>query len=123
VDLRTRFSEDSAAFIAPWVRQPGTVALACTDPQGTILGHGAIRPCRAGFKFGPLFADDKNIAERLLTGLMTAVPVGSEVFWTRRKPILPSWNWLWRMACHRFLQPRAGTPAVIPPWPCTLSSE
>ena len=38
-----------------------------------------MRACVEGFKIGPLFADDAAIGERLLDGLLAAVP-GERVF-------------------------------------------
>jgi hypothetical protein len=46
---------------------------------GALRGYGVIRPCRAGFKVGPLFADDPARARRLLAALAAAVPAGSTV--------------------------------------------
>lgn len=76
---RLCFPSERRAYIEPWVRQPGTVALALME-GGEIRGYGAIRPCRRGFKVGPLFAEDAASAERLFRGLQSAVPPGAEVF-------------------------------------------
>ena len=38
-----------------------------------------IRPCRAGFKLGPLFADDAALADRLLRALVATVTAGARV--------------------------------------------
>jgi len=40
---------------------------------------GVIRPCRQGFKIGPLVADDRAVAEAVLDALIAAVG-GGEVF-------------------------------------------
>lgn len=70
------FSEQRAAFLKPWIKQPGTVALAITgnnQPNGPDLtGYGVIRPCREGYKIGPLFADNAALAERLFMQLQSA---------------------------------------------------
>jgi hypothetical protein len=39
-------------------------------------GYAVARPCRDGFKIGPLFADDMSIALRLLEGLADACEGG-----------------------------------------------
>jgi len=47
---------------------------------GGLAGYGVVRPCHAGAKIGPLFADDRDVAEALLTGLLAAAGQGTEVF-------------------------------------------
>ena len=34
-----------------------------------LLGYGVIRPCGAGFKVGPLIADEQDLARRILDAL------------------------------------------------------
>jgi fibrillarin-like rRNA methylase len=43
-----------------------------------LAAWGVIRPCRAGRKIGPLFADDRAAAEAVFASLVG--PVGGEVF-------------------------------------------
>ena len=66
------------AFLESWLTQPGGTALAAVR-QGEVAGYGVIRPCRAGFKIGPLFADDPYVAERLLSALAAAAG-GEQIF-------------------------------------------
>jgi len=47
--------------------------------NGHLTGYGVVRPCRQGYKIGPLFADSKDIAEELFRGLSTRVS-GSGVY-------------------------------------------
>lgn len=63
-----RFPAPRQAFLEPWLAQPGARALAAVA-GGRIVGYGVIRPCRRGFKVGPLFAADARVASDLLTGL------------------------------------------------------
>jgi Acetyltransferase (GNAT) domain/Acetyltransferase (GNAT) family len=44
-----------------------------------IVGIGTIRACRAGYKVGPLFADDEAIASALLSELVAGIPPGQAV--------------------------------------------
>ena len=44
-----------------------------------MKGYGVLRACLQGFKIGPLFADDEEIAERLFAGLLARAP-GAPVF-------------------------------------------
>lgn len=55
-------------FLARWIAQPGARALAALG-DGGVRGYGVVRPCRRGFKVGPLFAADAAIADALLRGL------------------------------------------------------
>ena len=47
-----------------------------------LRGYGLIRPCRRGYKIGPLFADNAEIAQRLLDALLAeaaGAPVNFDV--------------------------------------------
>ena len=46
--------------------------------DGNLAAWGVIRPCRAGRKIGPLFADDCLAAEAVFAALVG--PVGGQVF-------------------------------------------
>jgi GNAT superfamily N-acetyltransferase len=63
------------AFLRAWLTQPGHVALAVMR-DGAIAGLGVMRPCPAGAKLGPLFADDQAAAETLFAALASAAPPG-----------------------------------------------
>jgi hypothetical protein len=45
-----------------------------------VVGYGVIRPCRAGFKVGPLFADDADLADRLWSALVSRASPGEPVY-------------------------------------------
>jgi hypothetical protein len=47
--------------------------------DGRLAGYGVVRPCRAGHKIGPLFADDVEAAEDLYRALVSQVPQGAMV--------------------------------------------
>jgi hypothetical protein len=64
---RTVFPAERNTFLGHWLPPAGGVAFAVAE-QG-IRGYGAIRPCRVGWKVGPLFADDADVASRLFAGL------------------------------------------------------
>ncbi len=66
---RRHFPSPRLGFLQYWVRQPCSLALAATGPDGRVVGYGVIRPCREGFKIGPLFADNSEIASQLLDAL------------------------------------------------------
>ncbi len=47
---------------------------------GELTGYGVIRPCRTGYKIGPLFADNPAIAESLFLALKSKVSSADPVF-------------------------------------------
>lgn len=65
---RRFFPASRDAFLANWIGAPGHIALAAIR-DGAIAGLGVIRPCREGFKIGPLYAADAAIAGALVGGL------------------------------------------------------
>jgi ribosomal protein S18 acetylase RimI-like enzyme len=76
---------DAAHFPAPrerylkaWITQAGSRALGAVQ-DGVLRGYGVIRPCRQGFKIGPLFAADGESAEALFLGLGDIAP-GEPIF-------------------------------------------
>ena len=73
------FGAEREGFLRAWIDRPPGHALACLD-GGRVEGYGVLRPCRAGMKVGPLFADRREVAETLLTGLLATAGPGAEVF-------------------------------------------
>jgi hypothetical protein len=59
-------------FMRGWLTQPGGIGFGLRR-SGSLVGYGFARPCRRGFKIGPLYADDAGIAERLLASLLSAI--------------------------------------------------
>jgi len=72
------FGAERGAFLTSFLEQEGTTAFAALAAHG-IKGFGAVRPCRTGFRIGPLFADDREVAQKILRGLVSAIP-GKEYF-------------------------------------------
>ncbi|TIQ38724.1 MAG: GNAT family N-acetyltransferase [Mesorhizobium sp.] len=64
---RQCFPAPREAFLREWL-QPPRIALQSVGSAG-IAGYGVARRCREGFKVGPLFADDMDIALALAAGL------------------------------------------------------
>jgi hypothetical protein len=56
------------AFLTLWLTQPGTRAVGLRR-HGALAGYGVLRPCRAGWKVGPLLAPDAAGADALLDAL------------------------------------------------------
>jgi GNAT superfamily N-acetyltransferase len=73
------FGCERERFLRAWIDRPAGHALAYVD-GGKLTGYGVVRPCRTGMKVGPLFADERDVADRLLTGLLAAAGPDAEVF-------------------------------------------
>jgi ribosomal protein S18 acetylase RimI-like enzyme len=66
---RQCFPASRDTFLAAWIAQPDSVALASIR-DGRVDGYGVLRKCCKGYKVGPLFADSAGIAEALLDALL-----------------------------------------------------
>ncbi len=77
-DDATVFPAPRPAFLRAWIDTRGHVGRALVR-DGGLAAWGVIRPCRTGFKIGPLVADDRAAAAAVLAALVTAVG-GGEVF-------------------------------------------
>ena len=64
---------DRPDFMRRWISQPGGKGFAWKR-DGALAGYGFLRPCRSGFKIGPLYADDTDTARRLLESLLSTIP-------------------------------------------------
>jgi ribosomal protein S18 acetylase RimI-like enzyme len=64
-------------FLAAWLAQPGALARVAVR-DGRVVGYGVLRRCLTGYKIGPLFADNGEIAGRLFSALTSSIP--GEVF-------------------------------------------
>jgi GNAT superfamily N-acetyltransferase len=76
---RPFFPDDRTAFLRGWLTQPESIALGYVAGQA-LVGYGVLRPCRQGYKIGPLFADSAAIADTLFQHLTTSVPVGQPFY-------------------------------------------
>ncbi|MBU8542178.1 GNAT family N-acetyltransferase [Roseomonas sp. CGMCC 1.13459] len=72
---RSVFPADREAYLRAWIAQPGHVALAAVA-DGAVTGFGVIRPAREGHKFGPLVAENAQVAQALAAALIARVPEG-----------------------------------------------
>lgn len=62
------FGANRSKFIIKWINQDQSRALGFLSGDD-LGGYGVIRPCKTGFKIGPLFAENEQIAQELLWGL------------------------------------------------------
>ncbi len=74
----TLFSVARPKFLKRWINQPEGASFGFLK-NGKLAGYGVIRACQAGFKIGPLFADEEQIAEDLFNSLAGKV-TGKTVF-------------------------------------------
>jgi GNAT superfamily N-acetyltransferase len=65
---RRHFFASRDRFLERWIRQPHAVGLALVDAD-QLKGYGVLRKCRVGYKVGPLFAEEPEIAEALFDAL------------------------------------------------------
>ncbi len=80
---RPFFPDRRTEFLRFWINQPQSTALGILNPQlnpQQLVGYGVIRPCRSGYKIGPLLADSPEFAEQLFLALKANVPDGSPIF-------------------------------------------
>ncbi len=72
------FSVNRDEFLMRWVTMPESYSLAITN-NSKIEGYGLIRKCYMGYKIGPIFAENKSIAEKLFLSLIEYAE-GKEVY-------------------------------------------
>jgi len=76
---RAFFPEDRADFVRAWINQPKAKAFG-TVQNGELSGYGVLRPCRIGYKIGPLFANNPQHARVLFQALRAEVPKSVPIF-------------------------------------------
>ena len=76
---RAFFPSERRTFLEAWRALPESFGLAWLE-EGRPRGYGVIRRCRRGWKIGPLFADDADIATALYDSLVARVDAGAPVY-------------------------------------------
>lgn len=76
---RDFFPDNRAQFMRHWLQQEGSIALGVRD-GGALRGYAVLRPCRKGFKIGPLCAESPEVAEELMQELRGRVPPDEPVY-------------------------------------------
>jgi hypothetical protein len=85
------FPADRTAFLRAWLTVPEGASIALRAQDGTIEGYGTIRPCRNGYKIGPLFAAHAGDATILAQALIASAGAGP-VFLDPPEPNAPAVN-------------------------------
>jgi ribosomal protein S18 acetylase RimI-like enzyme len=73
------FPAERNAFLAAWLSQNNAHALGYFNGD-TLQGYGVIRQCQTGYKIGPLFADNSEVAEQLFIALCNKVDASEPVY-------------------------------------------
>ncbi len=68
-----------AAFMRCWLTRSQRYAVGILH-DSQIAGYGVIRPCREGYKVGPLLADTPQFAAAIFRVLQAHLPIGSEFY-------------------------------------------
>ena len=75
---RAHFPAPRSEFLRRWIKQPRGFSLGAVSGEN-LSGFAVMRPCRTGYKIGPLFADNPDIAENLFCALSAKAP-GEPIF-------------------------------------------
>lgn len=70
------FPANRDAFLAVWT---ATYSTYVREVRGEVSGFVTVRPCRSGYKIGPLIAEDPGTADLLLAKALSSVPTGELV--------------------------------------------
>lgn len=76
---RQCFPAPRGQFLQGWFAQKGHQAIGYRE-ENLLRGYGVLRPCRLGYKIGPLFADTPEIAENLFLALKS-IPEPGEIIY------------------------------------------
>lgn len=79
---RRFFPAPRSTFLVRWLEQPGAHVVGLRADDDALAGYGVARPCRSGFKLGPVFATTPGVAERIIATLMARIegePVALDV--------------------------------------------
>ena len=102
-------------FMRGWLTQPGGKGFAALQ-DGRLAGYGFLRPCRSGFKIGPLYSEHPEVARTLLDSLLSTIP-GQPVSLDVPEPntaalrIVNELGWTQSFGCARMVN---GPPVAFP---------
>jgi GNAT superfamily N-acetyltransferase len=75
---RDHFGAPRETFLRRWIDPEGGLGIAAREDE-RLVGLGIARPCREGFKIGPLFAEDEAVADRVFRSL-NRIAIGKPLF-------------------------------------------
>ncbi len=76
---RECFGAERNAFLSDWIQQPHARTAGVFQGEN-CLGFSVLRECGVGFKFGPVFAESREIAQFLVEELLKKISPGSQIF-------------------------------------------
>ncbi|MCP5351826.1 MAG: GNAT family N-acetyltransferase [Chromatiales bacterium] len=76
---RAFFPANRDPFTKAWLTQPDARALGIQQAD-QLVACGVIRPCRTGYKIGPMFADSPELAESLFQALTATVSTADPIY-------------------------------------------
>lgn len=76
---RQVFPAERDRFWQGWLQAVGHVSVQALQ-DGALVGFGTIRPCRAGYKVGPLVSQSRAVANAVLARMLESVPAKAEIF-------------------------------------------
>jgi GNAT superfamily N-acetyltransferase len=117
IDMHDRLHVEAprTEFLWAWLTQPGGRGLALIE-DGQLTGYGFVRPCRVGYKAGPVFANNSACGKRLIHSLLSRVS-GQQVQIDIPEPnkaavrIVEALGWKRSFGCARMVQgPKSALP-------------
>lgn len=73
------FPTPRPSFLHCWINHLQHTVLGFVH-NSKLVGYGVVRKCMNGYKIGPLFADDKNIAQHLFEALNNSIEEHASIF-------------------------------------------
>lgn len=73
------FPTERKTFLEHWLKMPDSFALAAVD-NSKLTGYSVIRKCFEGYKIGPLFADNPDIAHNLFNKINNLIKQGENIY-------------------------------------------
>ncbi|HEX7017852.1 MAG TPA: GNAT family N-acetyltransferase [Patescibacteria group bacterium] len=73
------FPTEREAFLKLWIKQPESLAVGLMKDD-ELQGYGMVRKCGTGYKVGPLFANNEEVADKLFRRMRAFVGKGTAIF-------------------------------------------
>lgn len=74
-----RFPAERSKFLELWTSRPESATFAAVNDR-KIAGYGTIRKCGVGYKIGPLFAENAELAEKLFLTMRNFAEPGEKFY-------------------------------------------